>query len=284
MQHRKTPLVSEKLILQRRKRRTFFISVFSLIISVLSVLIFFVFRATPLFIENVEVLGNKIVDRERIEEVVLPLLNEHYFIVFPKKNRLIYPKQEIEMRIRKAVGRVENVSLEVSGKTLFIEIVERGSFALWCKEKKENCYFLDSTGLIFSHAPAFSDGVYKIFEGMIFDTEPLGKQFLNEELLSLNEEISHILSEVNFDVYRIKINTLRDTEFILKNGPMIKIDLTKSATTTKDTLKTLFASQEFKKISSDFKNLDYIDARFGSKIFFKSLKMNQSAASTMSLE
>lgn len=284
MQYRKTSLVSQKLLEQRRRRRTFIFSIVLSVLMVLSVLVFFVFRAKSLFITEIKVSGNKIVDASKIEEVVFPILNENSLKVFPKKNRLIYPKELIESKIKKEIGRVESLTLNVEKHTLLIDITERGSYALWCQKEEDDCYFIDSAGFIFSKSPDFSEGIYLIYEGIVTDTEPLGKQFLDESMLQTTDEISRLLSSANLYVEKIKVNTLRDTEFITESGLSLKLDLTKSATTTKQILTTLFASKEFKENTKGLTALDYIDARFGSKVFFKSTKSAQSAAAVTSFE
>lgn len=284
MRRHKTVLVSEKLVLQRRKKRLILLYIVLGVTAVSLALLFFVFRAPFLLINTVRVEGNKIVDKEKIEQIVFPVINEYYLGFLPKSNRLIYPKDVLEKRIRLELGRIENLDLKVNSKTLVVSIVERGSYALWCKEKQTDCYFLDSAGFIFSRSPEFSLGIYRVFEGIVTQEDPLGKQFLNEELLSGIEEIISLLNGFGFDTERISVTTLRDVELVMKKGPSVKVDLTKDIAVTKKTLETLFVSDHFKKTTSNFKSLEYVDARFGSKIFFKSTHTTQGASVAMPLD
>jgi len=222
-----------------------------------------------LLIKNIEVSGNEVVDAGRIQKIANDMLQEKYFFFFPKSNRLIYPEKEIETKIKQEIGRIEELSLEVDHDTLFIKIGERGAYALWCKDDV-SCYFMDSEGLIFSEAPVFSSGVYRIYTGIISDGSPQGKQFLDSEKLSGIESIAEFLKTQGWDTEKIQVSTLRDVVLIQNKGPKIRIDITRPATETLKTLAALLASSEFKKSASNIMMIDYIDLRFGSKVFFKS--------------
>lgn len=231
-------------------------------------MLFFVFHAPFLLIQDVVVEGNEIVDAKSVEAITMEELSSNYFFIIPKTNRLIYPQKEIERKIRLEVGRIETISLNVDKKTLHIKIGERGSYALWCQNDQQ-CFFMDNSGLIFSQAPLFSSGVYKIFTGIITDESPIGKKFLDSEKLADIKILTDFLGEQGWNTERIEVATLRDIILVPSKGPQIKIDLTKSASSTLKILKTLLASDEFKKSAKNTDSVEYIDVRFGSKVFFK---------------
>lgn len=261
-------MTSERLIRNKRKRRLVYLGIFTGCTAIFVAILFFVFRSPYLRIQEVIVLGNEIVDDKMVKEITEGMLDENYFFVFPKDNKLIYPKEEIESRIRKEIGRIETITLKVEKNVLYIKIGERGSYAIWCSEAKD-CYYLDSNGLIFSEAPAFSSGVYKVFKGVVLDEEPIGKKFLDSAKLQSVMLITDYLKSQGWNTEEINVSTLRDVEFIQDNGPKVKVDLTKSSDETVKVLKTLISSKEFQDVAKNMKSIEYIDARFGSKIFFK---------------
>ncbi len=268
MQSRRTPLVSSKLIKEKKRKRIIFLSIFFSVCVVCVLTLFFVFRAPFLYITEVVVSGNQVIEAEQVKEIVSKALEEQYFFVIPKKNRIVYPENELIDIIKKKFGRVEELQMQVDNNTLEIKIKERGSYALWCKTEKE-CFFIDTTGLVFSTAPVFSSGVYQIFTGIITDSNPLGKTFLNEALLKEVSFITVFLLQYKLVTERIDVVTLRETILTLSGGIKIKIDLTKKSDETINLIKTLFASNEFKKVFSNTSSIEYIDVRFGTKVFFK---------------
>lgn len=268
MQSRRTPLVSSKLIKEKKRKRIIFLSIFFSVCVVCVLVLFFVFRAPFLYITDVSVSGNQIIEAEHIKELVHKTLESEYLFVIPKKNRLVYPEGELTNAIQREFGRVEELQMQVNKNTLEIKIKERGSYALWCQTEKE-CFFIDAAGLVFSQAPVFSGGVYQIFTGIITDTNPLGKTFLDEALLKEVLLITESLLQYKLVTERIDVVTLRETILTLSGGLKIKIDLTKKSEETVKVIKTLFASNEFKKVSPNTSSLEYIDVRFGTKVFFK---------------
>ncbi len=268
MAERRNTLVSEKLVRQKKRRRNFIFGIFGASLLFLIIVLFFIFRAPFLYINEIKVSGNEIVDEKSIQELVSAVLEENYFYVIPKKNKLVYPKKLIEQKIRKEIGRVENIDLDIEGHTLEIKIGERGSYALWCKTDNE-CYFIDKFGLIFSPSPVFSSGVYKVFTGVVTDDEPLQKHFLDEEKLEELEKISGFMASRDWNTEKVVVTTLRDVLIVSDKGPKIKIDIMKSTNETIKIIKTLLDSVEFKKVAKNIDSVEYIDARFGSKVFFK---------------
>jgi cell division septal protein FtsQ len=281
MQYRRGTLVSPKLLKQKKQKRITFFSIFLGSTLLIFLLFFFIFRLKFLFITEISITGNQIVESVRVKEVVEEILAEHYFLVIPKKNRLVYPKKEIEYTLRKELGRIENLTMNVNRNLLEITIEERGSYALWC-QKEERCFFIDSTGLIFSEAPVFSDGVYQIFSGVVTDSDPVGKNFLDTNLLKDIDMISEFLLQHKLYVEKINVTTPRDVTMVLEGGVNIKIDITKKAVQTVEILKTLFASKDFKKAAPDISNLEYIDVRFGTKVFFKPVQGIQKSSLSVS--
>lgn len=280
MTERRTTLVSEKLVRQKKRRRNIFLSIFFGSLAIFLAILFFVFRAPFLHIKEVNVEGNEIIDAESIKVLVEGVLSQNYVYIIPKKNRLVYPKNVIEQKIRKEIGRVENIDLNVDGHTLKIKIGERGSYALWCREESD-CYFIDKFGLIFSKSPVFSRGIYKIFSGVITDEDPLHKQFLEPEMISEIDKITDFLESQGWQTTNVVVTTVRDVLLIQEGGPRIKIDITKPSEETLKILKTLLDSNEFKKMASNIKQIDYIDMRFGSKVFFKPKNSLMSASTVV---
>ena len=71
-------------------------------------------------------------------------------------------------------------------KSLSLNTAERTPSALYCRDIQDisapiNCYFLDSSGYIFSEAPAFSGGVYFVYSSDPNLEVPLRAQYLESK-------------------------------------------------------------------------------------------------------
>lgn len=275
MYAKKVTLLSPKLLKQRRKKRIIFLSVFFSVIVFLLFITYFFFNLNFFLINDIVIKGNEVTESENIHNVVLSSISGKYFYLIPKNNKLIYPKTEIIDNIKKTMKRIEDISLNVSKNSLEIDIGERSIYGLWCKESK--CYFMDRDGYLFSEAPNFSSGVYVVFEGVIFDDNPAGKYFLERTKIDNIDKLMIFLTDFNLKVSKVKVNTDKDVEIYLTKGFYIKVDLTKPLEDTIKILKALLSSKEFSKSVSDLSLLEYIDIRFGNKVFYKQRNMQVSS-------
>src|SRR3989344_2174489 len=230
----------------------------------------YISRLPRLNIDNIIVVGNKVVETEAIKEVAEKELAGDYFFVFPKTNIFLYPKNKLEYALLNEFKRIKDVSFLVEDrKMLRMDVSERTPKYLWCDgivmspSVPENCYFMDEGGFIFDEAPYFSGEVYfkfygtaslleKSFENLISFKKTLEGMGLRPAVLSIQE---------NRDV-RIFLSTSTGPEIIFK----VDSDFQKVT-------ENLEAALTTEPLQSDFKNkyssLLYIDLRFGNKVYFK---------------
>lgn len=271
MNSRRVTLSSPKLLKQKRRRRVVFLTVFFGVVIIVILAIYFFFNLKFFLIKEINIKGNEVTDTENIHNIVENTISGKYLYLIPKNNKLVYPREDLIKNIKNTINRIEDISVSISGNVLDINIGERGVFGLWCKESK--CYFMDRDGYLFSEAPNFSSGVYTVFEGVIFDENPVGKYFLNTEKISMIDQISTFLRDYNIKISKVKINTEKDIEMYSSKGFFLKVDLTKPIENSIKILKALLSSKEFSKSVSDLSSLEYIDVRFGNKVFFKQKNM-----------
>lgn len=213
----------------------------------------------------VEVFGNETIETSKILSVVDEKISGNYFWLFPRNNAFLYPRKDIKNDLLENYLRFEEVDVYVGDfPNIAVKVVERKKMFLWCDDAQ--CFYVDGTGLLFQEAPIFSGGVFLTFRGGEVDTEnPLGSYVLPTNEFSLITKIFREpdLAGINFRSVEIKENDdfifetsrgweIRATRDIAENNFLNKLNLSLAS-------EALLGKDE----------LEYIDLRFGNKVFYK---------------
>src|SRR3989338_6592210 len=268
------PLKSPKYIKRTRTRR---------IVRGILALAFFLtivggvsyFSRYPLFVvSSIIVTGNAEMLEEDLRAAVEKNLEGNVAFVFARKSAMFYPKKGMESSLLKAFPRVERVVVSRVGlNTLSVEVMVRTPYALWCGAEKndvaKDCFFLDNQGLIFAPAPSFSGEAYFVFFGGVFD-DPIGSRYLPlGDFENINKFVRQLRNE-DIPVYALLHGTDGDYTAFLKNQAgeesRILFSTEDSLETTLHNLEVLW--KEKKLGSRGGARLNYIDVRFGNKIYY----------------
>lgn len=276
LSNRKVILKSPRL--QRKKRVRIFLKIFLVIflISAFFVGLYFFLRLSFLTISQVVISGTEVINPADISSETNSILSGSAYFFIPMRNILFYPRTTLENSLKKSFPRIESLSISLEKNVLNIVVTEKKAFALWCDT---SCYFLDSSGDIFSPAPDFSGNVYKIFSGSV-DGDPLGKIFLGEEAISGIKKIYDASEALGIPIGHIEASSTNDVRLSGDDGASLLIDLRENPDDIISNLEAVINSDEFKKAGISPKNLEYIDLRFGTKVFFKEKGIGNTASST----
>lgn len=263
------------------KRYIVSISAFSsLLFIIIAISVLYISKLERFTISDIRILGNEVIDSSDIENIVHDELNGKYLWLFPKTSVFLYPSNNIMDSILDRWMRVSSVDIYADTMTsLTVRLNERKPAYVWCAQKSkplndiddEECYFLDKKGLIFAKAPYFSGPVFLKTYGPVVDvgsykdtgTEYIGKRFLEkkefDKIIILKESLNAIgMKAVKFEVLG------EDTyQFAIEDGTKIILKKDDNVETVLDNLDSVL---EF---LSDRKKIDYIDLRFGNKVFYK---------------
>ncbi len=283
---KRTILNSPRLLeLKNRRRKIFFNKIF-LIFTILLLAfagLIYVSRLKQLNISEVKIVGNKVEDNKEVIKIVERNLSGHYLWLFPKKNIFLYPKNAIKNDLMMKFNRFKDISLSIKDEqVLEVEVGEREGLYAWCGENlptgdiQHECYLMDENGYIFAEAPYISGEVYFKFYGLQeIDGSPLGVNFLNEnfqKFILFKKSLEQIglkpVAAYTKDNIDIKLFLARGKSVLMGPQVTFKIDsdLDKLAENLQSALSTEPLLSNFK---NKYSSLEYIDLRFGNKVYYK---------------
>lgn len=297
-------LRSQSLTRRRRKRKIIRLWVLFFCFCLILALIAWIVSLPSMAIKKVVVVGNANVTSEEIQRISEDILNSKYIGLFSKRNALLYPRQRIEDVLIKTYPRILAVAIDTeSFEILNIKVKEREAVAVWCAAI--DCHLVDEDGYIFAiynEIQKNNDAIVgsstqvsvvdyeklpKLYGGDQFvGPEPIGKSIFNKKLyLDLQNTIVE-LQKSGLGVTSVHVYSRDEIVFVVSNGGKLIFSDRKpfevslndlkaslkssvfSGTTSPGVSVSTSSSTGFSKINLPA-HFEYIDVRFGNKVFYK---------------
>lgn len=247
-------------------------------------LVGYITRLPSLQIQSVTVVGGITIPHGAIRTAAEEELSGMYLRLIPKRFRWFYPETAIARRVE-AIDRVKQTHLEFDDdNNLVVAFDEYVPLGLWCKDmESKECLFIDNSGLAFAPAPDLTGNAFVRF---LTDSEPAvgmlvtdqkyldeSQQFIEKLESNLNLFVTHVIKAGDFD-----------TEYQVAGGGRIKISQSVPAEDSFANLETILRSEDFVHIEPG--TFNYIDLRFGDKVFINEVKeeMETESATTTEVE
>ncbi len=268
---KKSPLKSSKIV--KRKRRIFILKISGLVITLLLLGggILYVARLEALAITTIRVQGNVALESESLQQTAQSYLGGSYAWIFPKSNRFLYPKNTIQKNLLADYKRLESVDLEVDGNDLILTVVERKPTYTWCTDTPQtpdkSCYFMDTSGYIFSQSPVFSGNAFLAFYGLIDTVDPIGSSYLNTTQLGDVGVLTTFLTRHNIHPYALIAEANGVSNLYLENGGKIIFKQGQQMSLLVSNIDLILTNTDL--FSKSAAQLEYIDLRFGNKLYYK---------------
>ena len=266
---------------RRRKIRTIKLGITVVVIAFVAVGIVWLSRIDEVNIKTVSIIGNSAVTKVQLEAVVEKQLRGTYAFLFPRSNILLFPRNSITAGVVNVFDRIFNAEIVVEDpQTIKLIVRERQPFALYCgdtfidtHETLGHCYFLDEGGFIFAKAPDFSGNIFfKYFGTPETDSEETSHEPLGLEYMPLEKFRSVTLFLGSFEELELEPTSFTrldgvDFKVRFKDGSYILFGGEQALASVLDNLQSVFESEVFEQ--RDNVQLDYIDMRFGNKVYYK---------------
>jgi len=252
-------------IAERRKKRRYFVLVLKLFVpAVFLVAIFWCLRANFLQIKDFTILGAETVSSEEIKKVANNFISGNKFVVIPKTNILFLNKEELTDVLLSEFLRLEKVEI---GKQFFdnvveLKVAERSADFLWCSAL-DQCFFMNMSGLIFEKTENV-DGKL-IFKGIVIG-DPLMQNFSSASKIQDYIKFVDTFKIENINTSIIDINSPDKGILHTNFGEIFFSPDDPNLSLVAQNVILLIKETKDKKPNAEFQ---YIDARFGNKMFYK---------------
>jgi cell division septal protein FtsQ len=282
---------------QKKARRFKIVGI--LVILIVLALSYFLFYSKTFKIENIEISGTRNIRHEDIRSLVEAQLKKSWFLVFNQDNFFILSKNNLAKNITDKYVLDDLIITKTFSRTLKVEIKEKVSQIIWASGSKY--YNLDSNGIAISeigdlndNKPVKSDKKSQATEVMVVAEEPkffeikidgqdfnsfpiivdesnkdvsLGQAIIKPEIVSIALNlIKKIPSKVNISISSFKMPDPASQELkaVTTEGWEIYFDANKDLEAQLNNLKMVL-DQKIK----DRNALQYIDLRFGNRVYYK---------------
>lgn len=259
----RSPRLARKARAERTAKAFLLIVLFAFILGGM----LYAFSRREFRIEQIEVVGSSRIPEERVVEAVKNELAGAYMGFIPKAHTLLYPRASLEKSLANEFPTFSSVSISLKGlAALHVSVLEREPSALWCAGVY-GCFLIDDTGFVFAEAPAGTERLYYHLERDA-TSSPLGIKTINKEQLARIIYFLTQLEKIEFDPVKAVFEDGHDIEVFLRGGMKIFLidgDYARALTN----LKMLMTQSDVLPGKHGAPDVDYIDLRYGNKIYFK---------------
>ena len=262
---------------RRKKSSKNFLLVLGIFILIFGGIAFL--RIPAFLINKVEIISSeKFINEEKIKEIASSQIAGSFGFVVPKSNFFFYPKEKIKSSISSEFPEIGTIKVGASiDNTLEIEITPRKTFAIWCRAFGDSeCYSMDYSGLVFSRvtvSSAEAEGTV-IYSGLI-EGNPIDKKFGEDfagletgELLKNLSSFVKQAKSIGINITRINVLNKIEAIAVFDKG-ILKFTPAKASDEIFIENLKLFIEEIKKKNNNVLPQFEYIDARYGNKIFYK---------------
>jgi hypothetical protein len=268
---------------RRRRLRRSYLTLFLLIVIMTASV--WIMRHDRLQITEITVKGNRVVASEVVMGVIEEELGAHYFWIIPKTNLLFYPRSSLKARLAKVSSYIKDIDLSIKElKRLEVSINERKAEYLWCDSlttTESACYLVDESGLLFSPMTGLSRNLMFIIESDL-PANPINRRPLNSVAFSKLVETIRFLPDIfryagvnNTEIGMVRLAKGGDYIFTIEESRGTKVltwelwlNSRLPLSEVAGRFKALWETEEFK-TEHLRAGLQYIDLRFGQKIFYR---------------
>lgn len=236
-------------------------------------------RIDSLQITQVEVIGGYTIPHSEVEQRVQQRLVGAYFKLIPHTFTATYPKGAIVASLQD-IPRIKNVHIEVVDTQKIVVVFEEyRPAALWCENyDTKECFFLDEHGFAFSQAPALTGSAFVRYLNNEHTPEEKQQAFHIDFMKSTQSFVDMLASELDLYVTHIEKVTDQDVLYTVSGGGVLKVSQMIPTENSFKNLQSILGSEDFIHLQNG--KFQYIDLRFGDKIFLNEEEVMEEVATS----
>ena len=238
------------------------------------------------------IVGNEIEHTDAVQSVAAKSLEGSYAWVVPHKNIFLFPRNTVVRDVTAVFPRFKSVDVRAESLNgIVVTVAERKPAYLWCTSDTV-CYYVDDSGVAFSGAPVFSGNLFFEFRDTATTTDatgatttavqlgqPVMDSTLWKKVVATKQQVADLFDGrfaevgdlVRFwiepsGVWSVEVKSKNDQNKpwkLIFNEKDVNDQLMNSIVTT---LQYLLEQNARKGVHPQ---LEYIDLRFGNKVFYK---------------
>jgi hypothetical protein len=240
-------------------------------------------RVSFLTITDVTVSGGKTIPHDVVHKITTDTLVGTYIGIIPRTFAWTYPYDEIINNISQIPRMKDPVVTRESGRALSVQFSEYEPYALWCAERtNSDCLFVDKTGYAFGTAPKLSGGAFLRYRTLGREMKVGTTMAERRDIDTMEKFVALVDENLKFSITQIETDTAGDVFYILSGGGEFKATLRDDAEKVFDNLRTILSSKEFSDVRPG--NFQYIDLRFGNKVFVNEEGLGSSTSTATTTE
>lgn len=228
--------------------------------------------AHPWFrIEHVEILGTEYLDRGLFERDIRTYVQEAPFFIFERSNRFLFSPEDLSAMLLTNFA-LASINIGLREGQLYITLEERTSNLLW--RTGEKLFVVDLEGVVVREITDPEDEIFQrsnLSELPIFIDKNktlvhIGSTVLKKEEVDQAFTFFGLLQEAGISYAYIELDRVAGkwVKLMTTDGYSILFDLTGDIQNQYENLAIILTNQV-----KDTSTLEYIDLRFGDKVYFK---------------
>lgn len=221
-------------------------------------------------VAEIEVHGTETIADSELRAFVKDSLSGDRWKLLPRSNILFVSPRTLESLIKTLYPEVRSAKVEKRfPRTVLVTLEERSIWAVYCGTNAEalSCFFLDKEGVLFREAPLVEGSLILSFHSEL-SPPPLGTLVFDASEVLQFQQIStafDVHAGVPIVSFSFKRNAPKDVWVRTKEGFSIIIAKDAHPDETAGIVKAVLE----KEVREKRNRLDYLDARFGNKVFVK---------------
>ena len=212
-------------------------------------------------IQNINSSDNTVLNRDNALNIILSIAPFGF-----NENLLILSKSRLKSEITAAFPSITDITIKKKlFHTITINFNKRIQIGIWCNDK--NCFYFDKDGVIFSQAPQTEGSlILKVKDSSKNDVLTGSKVLSNDQINFIIVFIGKISENNKFKIleFKIKPSSSVELEALTNKNWSIYLDEKQEPT---EAVNNLFSILEEAAKNTD--NLEYIDLRIPSRVFYK---------------
>lgn len=225
-----------------------------------------------LAIKNVSVNGAEQLSANALTAAVQSGLTDDRWWIFAKQNIFLYPGREIEEKLSSEFPRIKDVELHrpaLLAQAVVVTVEERQPYAKWClpAQAGDECFFMDDQGFIFAEAldAQTPSTAYLFRKGLLPETDIIGQTFLRGRLPEIVGFLE-LLKAAGYQPQGIRVDNEKDFSVPLTDAFTLRVLFDIEG---EQIIHDLKLALEADSVRDRVAELEYVDMRFGNRVYYK---------------